>query len=613
MMFRPLALALSVVLMMFAAGCRQPAVFRSDVSTAAKPWTHLDFHNDPDAFQFAIVSDRTGGHREGIFESAVDKLNLMQPEFVINVGDAIEGYTEDEAVLNAQWDEYTGFVKRLEMPFFFVPGNHDNINPVMRATYLARFGRTYYSFVYRNVLFLALDSQDADPGLSPAQVAWALATLREQADVRWTVVFMHQPLWLHEEGNVQTERKTIREGRSTGFGEIQKVLAGRPHTVFAGHFHEYVQFNRVGQNYYILSTTGGASELRGPAFGEFDHAVWVTLTPQGPRLANLRLEGILPHNVRTEAHVRFRHGMSLIAEEPFDLAAGARVSLPLANPFGHRLHANLQWTIPEGEPWTVEPAGAEVDIPSGTTNVLSFTLRYAGDRHPPMPPKAELRATAGDELPASPDVLPLAFPADGILRACRPTTTAPRAAEAPALDGRLDDAAWQGAACITDFRKTGMGAPAIATEARLTYDDAALYVAFRSDEPNMEGLRANVTNRDGLVWMDDSVEVMVGPGAGTNAYLHVIANAAGTLYDALGMDRAAIDGQARVAAGRDAGAWTAELAIPWSDLGGRPAAGQAIDLELVRTRTADGVTVQYPPLNGDNHRREMYGRLLLAP
>ena len=29
------------------------------------PWTHLDFRSDPDNFQFAIISDLTGGYRQG--------------------------------------------------------------------------------------------------------------------------------------------------------------------------------------------------------------------------------------------------------------------------------------------------------------------------------------------------------------------------------------------------------------------------------------------------------------------------------------------------------------------------------------------------------------------
>src|SRR5688500_14050013 len=55
------------------------------------PVTHLRWNDAPEEFRFAIVSDRTGAHRDGIFSQAVEKLNLMQPEFVLSVGDLIEG------------------------------------------------------------------------------------------------------------------------------------------------------------------------------------------------------------------------------------------------------------------------------------------------------------------------------------------------------------------------------------------------------------------------------------------------------------------------------------------------------------------------------------------
>ena len=60
-----------------------------------KPWTHLNINDKPGQFQFVVVTDRTGGHRPGIFEKGVEKVNLLQPEFVMSVGDMIEGYTTD--------------------------------------------------------------------------------------------------------------------------------------------------------------------------------------------------------------------------------------------------------------------------------------------------------------------------------------------------------------------------------------------------------------------------------------------------------------------------------------------------------------------------------------
>src|SRR5262245_32187792 len=92
---------------------------------ARNPWTNLKLNNGPDTFRFAVGSDRTGGHRAGIFSKAVQQLNLMQPEFVLSVGDLIEGYTEDQEKLNAEWREFQGYVCQLQMPFFYVPGNHD--------------------------------------------------------------------------------------------------------------------------------------------------------------------------------------------------------------------------------------------------------------------------------------------------------------------------------------------------------------------------------------------------------------------------------------------------------------------------------------------------------
>lgn len=84
------------------------SAFRHSVSTDKKPWTHLNFKNDPENFQFAIVTDNTGGMRPGVFESAVLKLNLMQPEFVMSVGDLIEGYTKEQEQINKEWLEFNG-------------------------------------------------------------------------------------------------------------------------------------------------------------------------------------------------------------------------------------------------------------------------------------------------------------------------------------------------------------------------------------------------------------------------------------------------------------------------------------------------------------------------
>src|SRR5215211_45132 len=100
-------------------------------SGAKNPWTSLKLNNDPDQFTFAVVSDRTGGHRDKVFSQAVARVNLLQPQFVMSVGDLIEGYTTKDETIKAQWDEFDGYAKRFEMPFFYVGGNHDLANKTL--------------------------------------------------------------------------------------------------------------------------------------------------------------------------------------------------------------------------------------------------------------------------------------------------------------------------------------------------------------------------------------------------------------------------------------------------------------------------------------------------
>jgi hypothetical protein len=253
------------------------------------PWTNLRFNNDPAEFRFAIVSDRTGGHRARIFSQAIDQINLLQPEFVLSVGDLIEGYNRSPEQLTAEWKEFQGYVNKLQMPFFYAAGNHDLANVVEDGVWKEKFGRRYYSFLYRNVLFLILcsdDPSDAGGHITDEQVAWAKKTLEENKDVRWTIVAIHKPLWA--QANLP----------QNNWLAVEKLLADRPYTVYAGHIHHYQKYVRQGRNYYQLATTGGGSRLRGVPYGEFDQIAWVTMKKDGPVMANVLLDGIYTEDLR---------------------------------------------------------------------------------------------------------------------------------------------------------------------------------------------------------------------------------------------------------------------------------------------------------------------------
>ncbi len=261
-----------------------PPAFSHTLENDKKPWTIKPFYNNPKNFQFAIVSDRTGGHREGVFGKGVEKINQLYPEFVMSVGDLIEGYTKNDSLINEQWDEFHGILDPLSSRFFYVAGNHDYSNATMAKQWKERFGKDYYYFIYKDVLFLIMNTNDGDGVLiGKDQIKFLKETVAQHTDVRWTMIFMHHPLWVYGDVN--------------GFDQVEEMLENRDFTVFAGHTHRYLHQVRNDQNHYVLGTTGGGSELRGPKFGEFDHIGWVTMTDDGPKLANISLSGINNHAI----------------------------------------------------------------------------------------------------------------------------------------------------------------------------------------------------------------------------------------------------------------------------------------------------------------------------
>ncbi len=365
-MIQKYLLLTSFTILLFLTGYAQVRDFKTDVDTQKKPWTNLDFYNDPANFQFAIVSDRNGGNRPGVFEKGVEKLNLMMPEFVMCVGDLISGYTTDTALITKQWDEVNQIISNLKVPFFYLPGNHDITNKVMEKEWEKRYGKRYYSFNYKNVLFIILDSNDDDDyNLTRQQTDFVLKTLKENQGVRWTYLFMHHPIWTYDTG-----------GR---FPEIQEALKSRKHTVIAGHEHRYHHEEINNANYYILATTGAGSALLGEPFGEFDHISWITMTDNGPVMANLKLDGILPHDVANErtramaepliANSKMQHLMLCNTGSKF---TNGTLYLSFKNP--SETDMTLTLNIFHHHQLAVEWPQSEIKIPAGSEKQVEIAL-----------------------------------------------------------------------------------------------------------------------------------------------------------------------------------------------------------------------------------------------
>lgn len=256
-----------------------------------------------------------------------------------------EGHMATEETYRAWRKEVDDHLAQLDMPFFFLPGNHDCNNPASVKVWRERHGgaRGYYHLLYKDVLFLMIDTEDPpkdtdklrkeDPerailidnaytaikqaiasrediatilelltpieefcggiNISDAQVEYFREVLAANPDVRWTFSLMHSPAWWTASGFEQDPGN---------FAKIEALLADRPYTVFAAHTHLYNYTQRNGRDYITTSMTGA---MNIPRLGAIDHFVWVTMTKGGPKIANLLLNGITDKQGPTEEMIDY--------------------------------------------------------------------------------------------------------------------------------------------------------------------------------------------------------------------------------------------------------------------------------------------------------------------
>ena len=294
---------------------KEVSLFQHDIEEGPIPWTSAIFEPTEEDFTFAIISDLNGGEREGVYSAAVEQLNALDPTFVLSVGDLIDGGTEDTLQLAKEWDSFENRTSKLKMPFFHLGGNHDLTNLTMRSIWKQRFGPRYYHFIYDNVLFLMMDSEDYEEqrmidiyearakalkviagqiegvyeeteyfgmqernvgGMSSEQLNYFRDVLEKYPNVAWTFVLMHKPLW---------QRKDDK-----GLNPLENLLADRPYTVINGHIHSFSHRVRKGRDYIILGTTGGGQNAKDSM--AFDHISLIRMANE-PIITHLKMDGIL--------------------------------------------------------------------------------------------------------------------------------------------------------------------------------------------------------------------------------------------------------------------------------------------------------------------------------
>lgn len=180
-------------------------------------------------------------------------------------------------------------------------------------------------------------------------------------------------------------------------------------------------------------------------------------------------------------------------------------------------------------------------------------------------------------VPPDGSLLPVSIECD---RGQNPTAHAVFVEEPPVIDGRLDDAAWQGVPVIRDLTQVEpiFCTPAsFESEIRIVTDGEKLYLSIRAYDPEPEKIVANRMGRSEVFFYDDNFTVLLDTFHDRQNGFFFQVNPNGGRRDgsfARDVFEENWDGIWFADAKIDAEGWTAEMEIPFKTLPFRPGADE---------------------------------------
>jgi hypothetical protein len=533
-------------------------------------------------FTFVVLGDRTGSARDDVFQRIIAETGSLQPDFILGVGDLIEGYEDDPARVNAEWDHVLGIIKTTDRPFYTAPGNHDIFSPESESLFRQRVGKTRWSLQYANALFIFVDNSRwrRFRDWPDEQRRWLQSELRKAGDFQHSFVLMHRPWWRYarDAGRTDTLHRWCRDAG------VDYVLTGHDHFYCSAEFDgvTYVQVGPSGSRYkkYDDPAQGAFQNyLLGRVIGK--HLTLTVIEPGHLHDPDIVTWDALATLDRARTHAI---GLAPVALRGSPVTAQRRITIrDLADT---TQAGTLAWDY-KASAWLVRPGSLNFLCAPRGSCACEIDIRLTDLGRPyPLP----LLALPYRYAPDRQAVIHKRLPIHRYARAVEIDSTF-------RLDGAPDDSCWLGSRPLAGLgTRSGTASPVERTELSFGFDSVNLYIAIRAGESRIRELVTDIRKRDGKVYKDDHVNVVIDPApAATRAwaarmdildrtvtdeiptsgpYYQLFVNPLGTVADrrcVMVGDKSERDwnwdGEWQVSVRSDETSWTVELVCPLSAFG----------------------------------------------
>ena len=358
--------------------CRSAVDLAHPDNTVAPPTASAD------EFHFVVLGDSQFNF-PALFNRTIDQVRTLRPAFVIQVGDLIEGYNSNLGEIEQEWQRFKAQVRPLSpIPYYPIPGNHDvysgdkRPDKALEDLFEKSFGPLYFSFRYKNSLFVGLNSESDSTGeISDEQIDWLADRLRD-TDAEHKFVFMHRPPLLMKKADRLHE---IFKSHAVG-------------QVIYGHHHHYHHLNRDGVN-YTMTNAGGRMGQENADVGGFFHLLQISVRGSEVDVAVIANDAI---QAQDAAHPKDNYDVFALKRglAPKTMAMNPKgegefnFNIPLTNTSERDIAVYVDCSS-EDNRWIIEPATIKrADLRQGKEQLLKLSARYEADRRPESDPLCTL-------------------------------------------------------------------------------------------------------------------------------------------------------------------------------------------------------------------------------